>query len=219
MLLLYKFFICRCVNVRGSKNVGQNRSVKCFAGFVKFMVNLSYNTVLLLVVFGIFFSFLKYVTQLPDPPSKKTELVLSRELFPLAFLPSAFFQLLKSPACLACRRIETSLPESLWRPTEEVFPATVFFHMGAWGRTEPHPCPSYGTPQQNPLTCLMRAAACRRLLRSATSSWSCCHSFWRLSVCLRMSSWRMGFFWLSSQPLLITSAHTALCELHSASRA
>lgn len=140
-------------------------------------------------------------------------------------IPTSISTFRATPSCSnlllvwLARGLRLHCPGSFCRPTGEGFPATVAFHVGAWGRTEPHPYPPYQTPQQNPLTCLMRAAACRRLLRSATSSWSCCHSFWRLSVCLRMSSWRMGFFWLSSQPLLITSAHMALCELHSASRA
>lgn len=94
MLLLHKFFICRCVNVCGSKNVGQNRSVKCFAGFVKFMVNLSYNTVLLLVVFGIFFHFWNMSHSYLIHPLKRLCIsaitwVISISIFTFSILPAA----------------------------------------------------------------------------------------------------------------------------------
>lgn len=132
---------------------------------------------------------------------------------------SARHKPLKSPAWQACRRAKSEPSRSLF---EDWHLKASFCWKSMQGQgTEPnHTCvPQFHTSQQDLLTCLMRAAACRRFLRLATSSWSCCHNVWSLSLCFWMFSSCVGFFWLRSQPLLITSAQMALCELHSASRA
>lgn len=60
-----------------------------------------------------------------------------------------------SPSCsnLLCAWLAGGLrlhcQRSFWRPTDEVFPVSVVFRVGAWGRTELHACPTCHTPQQN----------------------------------------------------------------------
>lgn len=108
MFLLYKFFICRCVNVC---RISQNGSVKCFTGFVTFMVNVNLACFIRWWTLEFFFIlFFKYITQLPDPPSKKTALALSCELFPLAFLPLEHLPAAQISCVSGLKKMETSLP-------------------------------------------------------------------------------------------------------------
>lgn len=141
------------------------------------------------------------------------------EVFPLVFLIESICQPFKSTASWLAEGMRLICWRSFWRLVPEGFLLLLPCMQGCGAELNPLHVPYVTHHSRATRTCLMRAAACRRLLRSATSSWSCCHNFCRLSVCLRMSTWCAGFFWLRSQPLLITSAHTALCELHSASRA
>lgn len=126
-----------------------------------------YSVFLLLLDFGVsLFSFFslhvrKTSHSYPDVTLKKDSLLC--ELFLLAFLTYSNSQVLKSPAWLACRRIETSLQEIFLKTDTWKLSDTAVLHVGAWGRTEPCPCPPYRTPQDSPAylfdeSCCLQAA-------------------------------------------------------------
>lgn len=134
---------CRC------KSVDQNGRVKYFPGFGKFMVDPSLTACFFCCWFWVvFFQGRKMSHSYLHPTLKKDCIstimwAISFSIFNLEQLPAAqIFCLagLQEGWDFAARDL---FEDNTWR-----HPATVALHVGAWGRTEPHLCPLYQTPQQ-----------------------------------------------------------------------